>query len=114
MARLDIRAILAKHPRPHLHYSDNGCWTLYRDKESSEKDDGALSKREKNVYEVIARGPRNDVDAEAMRIVRAPCWPRFLSIVASSVRRWQSLTLCLLQFRRKYENRCREQEHRYV
>lgn len=82
MARLDIRAILAKHPRPHLRYGDNGRWTLYRDKESFEKDDELLPRSERRGL-ILAKGSNEDSDGYLPSIVSALC--EALGVTADSI-----------------------------
>jgi hypothetical protein len=82
MAQLDIRAILAEHPRPHLHFNDNGCWTLYRDKESFERDDETLPGWERNAL-TLAEGDYGDSDGYLPSIVAALC--AALGITANSI-----------------------------
>lgn len=72
MAQLDIRAMLTKYPRPYLYYSDNGRWTLYRDKESFEKDDELLSRRKRNAL-ILAEGDSEDREGYLPSIVSALC-----------------------------------------
>lgn len=82
MTRLDIQSMLAEHPWPHLHYSDNGCWALYRDKESFEKDDELLPRSERRSL-ILAEGDDSDSDGYLPSIVAALC--AALGITADSI-----------------------------